>query len=93
VGSTVVGNPAWDIGMSDSKIYRNDTNGQRRSGADESSAPRGKAEGWEAYSSWLNRAQQKGGGRHSAITRNLNSWNNYKNWADKVRGSFDKDEK
>ena len=77
--------------MSDSKTYRNDVNGPRR-GADEL-APRGKAETLEAYTSWLNRAQQKGGGRHSATTRNLNSWSNYKNWADKVRGSFDKSEK
>ncbi len=74
--------------MSDSKTYRNDATHPR-----DGTPARGKAEGWEAYSSWLNRAQQKSGGRHSAITRNLNSWNNYKSWADKVRGSFDKNEK
>ncbi|HZF25896.1 MAG TPA: hypothetical protein VEZ88_06505 [Steroidobacteraceae bacterium] len=79
--------------MSDSKTYRNDATTSRRSGADEGAQPRSKADGWEAYSSWLNRAQQKSGGRHSAITRNLNSWTNYKSWADKVRGSFDKNEK
>jgi hypothetical protein len=76
--------------MSDNKTYRNDVTSPRRNGADEV-APRGKAETLEAYTSWLNRA--KGAGRHSAITRNLNSWSNYKNWADKVRGSFDKSEK
>ena len=76
--------------MSDNKTYRNDVTSPRRNGADEV-APRGKAETLEAYTSWLNRA--KGAGRHSAITRNLNSWSTYKNWADKVRGSFDKSEK
>lgn len=50
--------------------------------------------GWEAYSKWLNRVQQNttpGGGRHAAITRNLNSWNHYKTWADKVRNSWDRE--
>ena len=50
--------------------------------------------GWEAYSNWLNRVQggtNAGGGRHAAITRNLNSWNHYKTWADKVRNSWDRE--
>ncbi|HEU4531320.1 MAG TPA: hypothetical protein VFR59_09035 [Steroidobacteraceae bacterium] len=72
--------------MSDSKTYKAEPATERRTG-DEGTAPR-KAEGWEAYSSWLNRIQ-KTGGRHAAITRNLYSWNNYKNWADKVRGNWE----
>lgn len=77
--------------MSDSKVFRSES--ERRAHAEEPPPPvRGKAEGWEAYSSWLNRVQKNGTGRHSAITRNLYSWNNYKNWADKIRNSWD-DEK
>lgn len=74
--------------MSDSKVYRTEPAGERRT--DETVAPRGKADGWEAYSSWLSRIQ-KTGGRHSAITRNLYSWNNYKNWAEKIRNSWEED--
>jgi hypothetical protein len=77
--------------MSDSKNHRAEAAKVRGAGADEASAGRGKADGWEAYSNWLNRIQ-KTGGRHAAITRNLYSWNNYKNWADKVRNSWE-DEK
>jgi hypothetical protein len=29
------------------------------------------------------------GGRHAAITDNLNSWRNYKHWADKIRGTWE----
>jgi len=76
--------------MSDSKNYRPEAN-EGRPPSDEPAAARGKADGWEAYSSWLNRIQ-KTGGRHAAITRNLYSWNNYKNWADKVRNTWE-DEK
>jgi len=77
--------------MSDNKTYKVEASPARRTGGGDASAPRGKTESWEAYSTWLNRSQ-KGGGRHSAITRNLNSWNNYKSWADKIRSSWD-DEK
>lgn len=76
--------------MSDSKTLKSEASTSRRGAAEGAAAPRGKTESWEAYSTWLNRAQ-KSGGRHSAITRNLNSWNNYKNWADKVRNSWDND--
>jgi len=73
--------------MSDSKVYRNDS--ERR----DSESARGKGEGWEAYSSWLNRVQKNGTGRHAAITRNLYSWNNYKSWADKIRNSWEGEKK
>ena len=76
--------------MSDNKTYKIEASNSRRGAAEDAPVPRGKTEGWEAYSTWLNRAQ-KGGGRHAAITRNLNSWNNYKNWADKIRNSWDND--
>lgn len=75
--------------MSDSKISPAETASGRRTPADEATAPRGKADGWDAYSHWLGRI--KTGGRHSAITRTLYSWNNYKSWADKVRSSWDDD--
>jgi hypothetical protein len=76
--------------MSDSKTYKVEASPSRRGAAEDGPAPRGKTESWEAYSTWLSRSQ-KSGGRHSAITRNLNSWNNYKNWADKVRNSWEDD--
>ncbi len=75
--------------MSD-KTSKVEASTSRRTAAEDASAPRGKAESWEAYSTWLNRSQ-KGGGRHAAITRNLNSWSNYKSWADKIRNSWDDD--
>lgn len=76
--------------MSDSKTYQAESATERRSSAEEGTAARAKADGWEAYSNWLNRIQ-KTGGRHAAITKNLYSWNNYKNWADKVRDSWEKE--
>jgi hypothetical protein len=78
--------------MSDSKNHRAEAANERRASADDAIAPRGKVDGWEAYSSWLNRIQ-KTGGRHAAITRNLYSWNNYKSWADKVRHSWEDEKK
>lgn len=78
--------------MSDSKSYRAEAATDRRAGADDATPARGKTDGWEAYSNWLNRIQ-KTGGRHAAITRNLYSWNNYKSWADKVRNSWEEDNK
>lgn len=70
--------------MSDSKTYRPESG---QNSAEEGIAARGKGDGWEAYSNWLNRIQ-KTGGRHAAITRNLYSWSNYKSWADKVRDTW-----
>ncbi len=29
------------------------------------------------------------GGRHAAITNNLNNWNNYKNWASRIRDTWE----
>ena len=46
----------------------------------------------EPYPEWLDRVQ-RARGRHAAITRNLNTWSSYKNWADRMRESFDDDEK
>lgn len=73
--------------MSDSKTHKVEASTSRRGAAGDASTSRGKSETWEAYSTWLNRSQK--GGRHSAITRNLNSWNNYKSWADKIRNSWE----
>lgn len=76
--------------MSDSKTYKVEATTSRRTAGEETSMPRAKAESWESYSNWVNRTH-KGGGRHAAITRNLNSWSNYKSWADKVRNSWNSD--
>ena len=49
------------------------------------------AEGWEAYSNWLDRVRQPPGctSRQAVIAKALYSVSSYKNWADKARGAFD----
>ena len=46
----------------------------------------------EPYPEWLDR-MQKARARHAAITRNLNTWSSYKNWADRMRESWDDEER
>ena len=48
--------------------------------------------GAELYADWMER-MQRGRGRHAAISRNLSTWSNYKNWADKMKDSWEDDEK
>ena len=50
------------------------------------------AEPAEPYPDWLDR-MQRARARHAAITRNLNTWSNYKSWADRMRESWDEDER
>jgi hypothetical protein len=86
--------------MSDAKTYNVVTTVKRDGPADGTSQPAGTAatggkpvrtgNGWDGYSSWLNRGQ-KPNGRHAAITKSLYTWSNYKSWADKVRSSWDDD--
>ncbi|MHB8815166.1 MAG: hypothetical protein ACYDAE_18090 [Steroidobacteraceae bacterium] len=46
----------------------------------------------EPYPEWLDRVQ-RARGRHAAITRNLNTWSSYKNWADRMRESWEDEER
>jgi hypothetical protein len=46
----------------------------------------------EPFPDWLDR-MQRARARHAAITRNLNTWSNYKSWADRMRESWDEDER
>ena len=46
----------------------------------------------EPFPDWLDR-MQRARGRHAAITRNLNTWSSYKNWADRMRESWEDDER
>jgi hypothetical protein len=46
----------------------------------------------EPYPDWLDR-MQRARARHAAITRNLNTWSNYKNWADRMRETWEDEEK
>jgi len=46
----------------------------------------------EPFPEWLDRVQ-RARGRHAAITRNLNTWSSYKNWADRMRESWEDEEK
>ena len=49
------------------------------------------SEGWEAYSSWLDRVRQQPSraSRQAVISKSLYSVSSYKSWADKARGAFD----
>ncbi|HUN72246.1 MAG TPA: hypothetical protein VMU52_08045 [Steroidobacteraceae bacterium] len=46
----------------------------------------------EPFPEWLDR-MQRARGRHAAITRNLNTWSSYKNWADRMRESWEDEER
>jgi hypothetical protein len=46
----------------------------------------------EPFPDWLDR-MQRARGRHAAITRNLNTWSNYKSWADRMRESWEDEER
>lgn len=46
----------------------------------------------EPYPDWLDR-MQRARGRHAAITRNLNTWSSYKSWADRMRESWEDEDK
>jgi len=46
----------------------------------------------EAYPDWLER-MQRARARHAAITRNLNTWSNYKSWADRMRETWEDEER
>ncbi|MGH8199785.1 MAG: hypothetical protein ACREVO_05400 [Steroidobacteraceae bacterium] len=46
----------------------------------------------EPYPDWLDRMQRTRA-RHAAITRNLNTWSNYKSWADRMRESWEDEER
>ncbi|HEY6517448.1 MAG TPA: hypothetical protein VIY50_14995 [Steroidobacteraceae bacterium] len=46
----------------------------------------------EPFPEWMDR-MQRARGRHAAITRNLNTWSSYKNWADRMRESWEDEER
>ncbi|MBW4050290.1 MAG: hypothetical protein HIU85_02350 [Proteobacteria bacterium] len=46
----------------------------------------------EPFPDWLDR-MQRARVRHAAITRNLNTWSSYKNWADRMRESWEDEER
>ncbi len=50
------------------------------------------ADAAEPFPEWMDRVQ-RARGRHAAITRNLNTWSSYKNWADRMRESWEEEEK
>lgn len=72
--------------MSDSKAVRGAAPGRPTSELPER---------WDA-ASWLERTHRKPGpptGRHNAVARTLYSYSSYKSWAEKVRTSWDPDDK
>ena len=46
----------------------------------------------EPFPDWHDR-MQRARARHAAITRNLNTWSSYKNWADRMRDSWEDEER
>jgi hypothetical protein len=46
----------------------------------------------EPFPEWMDR-MQRARGRHAAITRNLNTWSSYKNWADRMRETWEDEER
>jgi len=50
------------------------------------------SEGWDAYSTWLDRVRQQPGpvSRQAVIAKALYSVSSYRTWAGKARGAFDK---
>ncbi|HVC30648.1 MAG TPA: hypothetical protein VND24_05625 [Steroidobacteraceae bacterium] len=46
----------------------------------------------EPFPGWLDR-MQRARVRHAAITRNLNTWSSYKTWADRMRESWEEEER
>jgi hypothetical protein len=46
----------------------------------------------EPFPDWMDR-MQRARVRHAAITRNLNTWSSYKTWADRMRESWDDEER
>ncbi len=46
----------------------------------------------EPFPDWHDR-MQRARARHAAITRNLNTWSSYKSWADRMRESWDEEER
>jgi hypothetical protein len=46
----------------------------------------------EPFPDWADR-MQRARARHAAITRNLNTWSSYKNWADRMRESWEDEER
>ncbi len=73
--------------MSDSKAARGAAPGRPKTERPDS---------WDV-ASWLDRTASRGSrlppGRHAAITRTLYSYSSYKSWAEKVRTSWDPDDK
>jgi hypothetical protein len=75
--------------MSSTDRGRGNTPGKQKEPLSSGSAA---ADPAEPYPDWLDR-MQRARARHAAITRNLNTWSNYKSWADRMRESFDEDER
>lgn len=83
--------------MSDTKDPAERGDGPRQGDGQSGPEPRrsrfGKAsEGWDAYSTWLDRVRQQPGpvSRQAVIAKSLYSISSYKTWAGKARGAFDK---
>jgi hypothetical protein len=78
--------------MSSSDRGRNDPPTPARVDTGAVANPTAPAKDSDAYATWLDR-MQRARARHAAITKNLYTWSNYKSWADKMKDSWDDDEK
>ena len=57
-----------------------------------SSSGPGAEEPAEPFPDWMDR-MQRARARHAAITRNLNTWSSYKTWADRMRETWEDEER
>ena len=78
--------------MSSSDRGRNDPPTARVDSPSSVGKPATPSKDSDAYATWLDR-MQRARARHAAITKNLYTWSNYKNWADKMKDSWEDDEK
>jgi hypothetical protein len=75
--------------MSSTDRGRGSAPGNQQEPLSSGSAP---ADPAEPFPDWLDR-MQRARARHAAITRNLNTWSSYKSWADRMRESWDDEER
>lgn len=75
--------------MSSTDRTRGNVPGKQKDPPSSGSAAAGSA---EPFPDWLDRVQ-RARGRHAAITRNLNTWSSYKTWADRMRESWEDEER
>ena len=76
-------------------LYHHDTvRGNRGGKAPSNSQERGKEQqGWDAYRKWLSTVSAKSPGERTPIDHSIYSWKGYHSWADKIKQTWEPEEK